>query len=413
MKRNKKLRYPTTKEIVDFIYEEQSLRAEIILLQNKLMDLEHPDDLLCWCDETVCSDVADDIKKAFEDKLFVPVSYDEIPSMLKEEEADDVVDLVYYYFYNNHKILDIKPCTEQPHTEIHSLSGKMANTLQDLASTKDMLKKRLEKIKSTISSSDDAFLDKIPVELLDRGWQRYHPYSFTIDHRNPLANRSIEEATDCKRQIQLVKQAITKTFPIDESQFVIKDGNDGLYATVLVANTDDNVDIIEQAMEDKGFYRSQPATDKLLYDSKHREWLVIRFEPKAPDDVTAEVHRKYSVLFYLTPKIFEDRIQKHGLLVSNNNPNYRKSGLQAILSDGILSQADKQQLVNSLYSQAQNKSIPNLTPEYSLFAFDIRIMGYDIRFYYDVNEPKGIYTRTLIPPEFIINIEHIVADSNN
>lgn len=144
MKRNNKLRYPTTKEIVDFIYEEQSLRAEIILLQNKLMDLEHPDDLLCWCDETVCSDVADDIKKAFEDKLFVSVSYDEIPFMLKEEEADDVVDLVYYYFYNNHKILDIKPCTEQPQTEIHSLSGKMANTLQDLTSTKDMLKKKLE-----------------------------------------------------------------------------------------------------------------------------------------------------------------------------------------------------------------------------------------------------------------------------
>ena len=252
----------------------------------------------------------------------------------------------------------------------------------------------------------------IPMEILDRGWQRYHPYTFTIDHRNPLANRSIEEATDYKRQILLVKQAITKTFPIDESQFVIKDGNDGLYATVLVANTDDNVDIIEQALEDKGFYRSQPATDKILYDSKHREWLDIIFEPKAPDDVTAEVHRKYSVLFYLTPKIFEDRIQKHGLLVLNNNPNYRKSGLQALLSDGILSQADKQQLVNSLYAQAQNKSIPNLTPEYSLFAFDIRRMGYDIRFYYDVNEPKGLYSRTLIPPEFIINIEHIIADSN-
>ena len=46
----------------------------------------------------------------------------------------------------------------------------------------------------TYASSDDIFnLNEIPMEILDKGWVRYHPYLFNINHRNPLTNRVIEE----------------------------------------------------------------------------------------------------------------------------------------------------------------------------------------------------------------------------
>ena len=251
------------------------------------------------------------------------------------------------------------------------------------------------------------------MDILDKGWTRYHPYLFTINHRNPLANRVIEESTDYKKQIMLVKEAILNTFPISEEQFKIVEGAHGLYAAILIALTDDNVDIIEQAMENKGFFRSQPTDNQLLYDRKQRQWIDVRFEPKDPDDVTEEVHRKFSTLYHLTPTIFEKNILVNGLKISNNNPNYRYSESRAFLSEGDADRNDIQQLVNTLYTQAQNRGIKDLTPNYTLFTFDLNKMGNDIRFFYDINEPKGLYTKVEIPPTYILKNERITAQTND
>ena len=166
-------------------------------------------------------------------------------------------------------------------------------------------------------------------------------------------------------------------------------------------------------MESKGFFRSQPTDEKLLFDKKNRKWVDMRFEPKEPDDVTEEVHRKYSVLYHLTPSLFEDKIKQHGLKVSNNNPNYKYSESRVFLSEGDITKEDIRQLVNTLFAQAQDRKIPNLTPEYSLFTFDLTKMGGDFRFFYDINEPKGIYTKVPIPPSYIKKVEHITADSSD
>ena len=276
-----------------------------------------------------------------------------------------------------------------------------------------------ETVRQTISeinypSSDDLFdLNKIPMEVLDKGWTRYHPYLFTIDHRNPLANRVIEEATDYKKQIQIVKNAILQTFPISNEQFLIMEGHHGLYAALLISLNDDNVDIIEQAMENKGFFRSQPTDNQILYDRKHRKWIDVRFEPKDPDDVTEEVHRKFSKLYHLTPKIFEKKILEFGLKVSNNNANYKYSEPRVYFSEGDIDRTEIQMLVNTLYAQAQNRGIENLSPEYTLFTFDLDKMGYKIRFFQDINEPKGLYTKVNIPPKYISSRENIIAQSND
>lgn len=269
-------------------------------------------------------------------------------------------------------------------------------------------------LETTYPSSNELFnLNKISMDILDKGWTRYHPYLFTINHRNPLANRVIEESTDYKKQIMLVKEAILNTFPISEEQFKIVEGAHGLYAAILIALTDDNVDIIEQAMENKGFFRSQPTDNQLLYDRKQRQWIDVRFEPKDPDDVTEEVHRKFSTLYHLTPTIFEKNILVNGLKISNNNPNYRYSEPRAFLSEGDADRNDIQQLVNTLYTQAQNRGIKDLTPNYTLFTFDLNKMGNDIRFFYDINEPKGLYTKVEIPPTYILKNERITAQTND
>ena len=262
-------------------------------------------------------------------------------------------------------------------------------------------------------SRDGMFdLSKIPMEVLDSGWQRYHPYLYSINYRNPLARGYIEESTDYKKQIEEVRDAILSTFPISEEQFKIDEGSHGLYAAILVALTHDNVEIIERAMEGHGFFRSRPTDGQLgeiLSDAKGRPWIDIRFEPMDPDDVTDEVHRKYSVLYHLTPSIFEDRIKRDGLKVSNNNPEYRYSESRAFLCEGDASEDDIRELANALYKQAKDRGIKNLSPEYSKFVFDLSRMGKDFRFFYDINEPKGLYTKVPIPPKYISSIERIVV----
>ena len=132
------------------------------------------------------------------------------------------------------------------------------------------------------NTKDDIFdLEKIPMSILDKGWKRYNPYLLKIDHRHPLSTRRVCEGTDYLKQITKVKDIITSTFPISEEQFVIVEGNHGLYAALLIAVTDNNIDIIEESMETLGFFRSKPTDDKLLVERKKRQWIDMRFEPSA------------------------------------------------------------------------------------------------------------------------------------
>ena len=280
----------------------------------------------------------------------------------------------------------------------------------NIKSSEEILLEKSEK--QSIHRKDDIFdLDKIPSEILDKGWKRYHPYTLNIDHRNPLANRVVESTNE--KQIKVVRDAILKTFPISDEQFIIKEGHYKLFAAILVSLTDDNVDIIEQAMESKGFCRSQPTDDKILTDRKNRKWIDMRFEPKAPDDITEKIHRKYKVLYHLSPSIFEEKILKEGLHASNKNSDYKYPEPRVYLIEGDSDSDDIQELVNTLYIQAQKRGIKDLKPDYTLFTLEVQKIGYDIRFYYDINEPKGIYTKVNISPQYIIKHENIKAQSDD
>ena len=107
------------------------------------------------------------------------------------------------------------------------------------------------------------------------------------NHRNKLSSirKRAENQTDYKQQIEDTQKAITETYKIPVEHFLIVNGENGLYAAILVALTDDNVDIIEKEMESQGFFRAQPTDNQILEDRKNRKWIDIRFEPTEPDDI--------------------------------------------------------------------------------------------------------------------------------
>ena len=89
------------------------------------------------------------------------------------------------------------------------MKRKIIQLTQD--NLKDIVEETVKKVLPLMNnhpSKDDIFdLNSIPMDILDNGWKRYHPYLFTIDHRNPLANRVVAESTNYKKQILLVKNS--------------------------------------------------------------------------------------------------------------------------------------------------------------------------------------------------------------
>lgn len=264
-------------------------------------------------------------------------------------------------------------------------------------------------------------LDKIPMEILDRAWQDYRPYLYAINHNNYLASR-VNESIDYKRHIEKVRDAIVKTFPLDIKLFDIREENHKMYASILVAKNNENTKVIENTMEKKGFFRSQPIDneyDVILKDRKGRPWVYMRFEPKKPGDVTYTVHFKYNVLYHLAPSIFEEKILKKGLTPSNGNSTFKYSEPRVFVIKGDATDEEIQNLVNLLYDQAYEGKKQNperykdLTPEYTLFTLDVTKMNYKIRFFKDINEKIGYYTLSKISPKLIIGHRRIKAQDDD
>lgn len=262
-----------------------------------------------------------------------------------------------------------------------------------------------------ISNRDNVFdLDNIPLYILDDGFQRYHPYTMNISHRNPLSSTiRIDVSTDYYNQILEVKKSITSTFPIFDQQFKIVKEVNRIYVMILVAITDDNVDIIEEAMESQGFFRSHVRDGILLIDKKKRKWLDIRFEVMSSNDVTDEIREKYNIIYHLAPSVIEQQVEKNGLEISNNNPLYKYSETIAFVTEDWMNSDDMQGLANTLYTKMKKVGISNFSSNYTLYKIDISLMSKDIRFFYDINEEKGLYTNVPIPSSAIIGKTQIIA----
>ena len=102
----KRLRFPTTKEIVDFIWREAEYSAAIINLEHlynrdKMDAITRLRQLQFWVE-------AGEMKEAFEQKKFIQIKSDYIPELLIKQKCKTVVDLVKLYYAHTGRILDIE-----------------------------------------------------------------------------------------------------------------------------------------------------------------------------------------------------------------------------------------------------------------------------------------------------------------
>lgn len=125
--------------------------------------------------------------------------------------------------------------------------------------------------------SDDTFdLSNIPLEKLDSLWLPLDGFNLGLPHRHAL--RLVGKSA-CKGDAAKAQKVITSTYHIASSLFVIKEGNKGMCAAILMSENTDNINVVVDAMQKLGFCRVIPTDDQLLEDSKQRRYIHLRFEP--------------------------------------------------------------------------------------------------------------------------------------
>lgn len=125
--------------------------------------------------------------------------------------------------------------------------------------------------------SDGTFdLNIIPLENLDSLWLPLDGFNLGLPHRHAL--RLVGKSA-CKGDVAIVKKVITSTYHIDPSLFVIKEGNKGMCAAILMSENTDNINVVVDAMQKLGFCRVIPTDNLLLVDAKQRKYIHLRFEP--------------------------------------------------------------------------------------------------------------------------------------
>lgn len=123
--------------------------------------------------------------------------------------------------------------------------------------------------------------NRLPGSVIDKGWKRFHPYLLMIDRYHPLMFGYFKKPADIEKLLARVKEVITGTFHINETLFKTLVNSRLPSVALLVPDTDDNVEIIEESFEKLGLYRYKRSSEFILTDPKGRQWVDMRFAAKA------------------------------------------------------------------------------------------------------------------------------------
>ena len=118
--------------------------------------------------------------------------------------------------------------------------------------------------------------DDLPKEILEKCWKRYHPYLLIINRYHPLMFGEVQRHHSIEPQLKYVSDLLISTFPIDPYQIIIKDNS----IAILVADNDDNIDIIDESMKKLGLKRTTISSQGVHIDGQNHQWRTIQYISK-------------------------------------------------------------------------------------------------------------------------------------
>lgn len=238
----------------------------------------------------------------------------------------------------------------------------------------------------------------------------------TVDYRYIVRPVTFENPLTFGFQNAMLTEGLIHTYPIEKTVSYIKDyfglidnqievkecNNGGKAILILIQNYENNVEIVEKAMNYCGYFLSAKNIPKFNF-LVEKNFIYLQFEPKFQDDISLVLRNEETMLRHLTPYYNVDKIKNIGFSPRCKNEMFNYPGriyffrgsteIKSIISLG-------KQLFLS------NKSLGN-NGDYALFTLDLNKIDENVSFYIDPNYSKGIFTSDNISPNSIIEIQKI------
>ncbi|MBO7588725.1 MAG: hypothetical protein J6T18_04795 [Bacteroidaceae bacterium] len=216
MKKKEQLRYPTTAEIVEFVFNRDRLRVNCISLSYRIAQTIRPgyrgpdvDDDTWWV--ATC-----ELKEAFlKRENLITIQPEDLPELIRKEVGihDDesykhnVVDLVEHHWYHHKEVYDINESL--PSGGNHCLTSMMEKETNELEQREKDLTRLLEKLEANPETNMDYIHDHdiqaLEKEIIRSHKDSLHDYSrcaYLLSLRKELINqRVLEHQEDILREM--------------------------------------------------------------------------------------------------------------------------------------------------------------------------------------------------------------------
>lgn len=249
------------------------------------------------------------------------------------------------------------------------------------------------------------FINSLSKDGLDKFWVDYSklpPVPATYD--NPLTIwmlLKLDEGLVSTYPVDKVIEYVSKYFKFNVDQIYKMEAENGVYHIgVIIANRDNNFEVIKKAMKLCGYYLGSPKENKIGNDPV----IELQFEPKIQVDESEKIRNEETFLYHLTPMYNIGKIKHIGFSPRLKNELFSYPSRTYFIR-GSVSKEDVLNLGEQLC--AANTSLGN-DGRYALITIDLGKVPDGVKMFLDPNYQYGIFVMENISSNVIIDIEEII-----
>jgi len=264
-------------------------------------------------------------------------------------------------------------------------------------------------------------IDDIPLSLLNKVYIDYEPLYDDMIDIHYLEESVVYESYNNGSNIFTTTDIINKikdTYQLDDFQFKIANTNGvdfisvkkffaeipeyfSLKTVMLIPDINKNRYIIEQFMDDHGYFLAQIAAKQ---DRLGRHWFVMLFDPKKQESIKKQVLKTHTISFHTTPIANKESIEKYGIKAKTAYNPYKSNDKRIYLYLGNVNDPQYIQMMESI-SRKNMEHDKLFTGQFIEYKISLDLLPENIEFFIDIHGygPSYVYVTSDIPYSTIID----------
>lgn len=247
------------------------------------------------------------------------------------------------------------------------------------------------------------FLKSLSKNDLDQFWIDYSKLSPATTYNNPLTIwmfMKLDEGLINTYPVDKVIEYVSNYFKFNIHQIYKKKAENDIYhIRVIIANRDNNFEIIKKAMRLCGYSLGAPKESEI-----HKYPVVeLQFEPEHQTDESKKIRKEEKVLYHLTPMYNLGKIKHIGFSPRLRNELFSYPSRLYFLRGSV----DENEILNLGKQLCKYNSSLGNDKKYALITLDLKKIPNDIKMFLDPNYLYGIFVTENISSDVIVDIKEV------